>query len=57
MVVSASWIRSHIVAAVAFYGDMTTFGISFTDASGVQRHYALYISARNSSLVLEEYVP
>lgn len=54
---SSMYTDEAFVAAVAFYGDMTTFGISFTDASGVQRHYAVYISARNSSLVLEEYTP
>ena len=43
------------VAGVVFYGDMTTYGISFTDASGVERSYMVYISGRNGALMLEEY--
>jgi len=45
------------VAELPFYGDMTTYGISFADEYGNDRHFALYISGRNGSLVMEEYVP
>ena len=44
-----------LVAGVIFYGDMTAYGISFTDANGIERHFAAYISGRNGMLVLEEY--
>ena len=45
------------VAGVVFYGDMTSYGISFTDAEGQEHHFATYISGRNGSLVLDEYTP
>ncbi len=44
------------VAELLFQGDMTTYGISFTDEAGTERTFALYISGRNGSLVLDEYV-
>ena len=43
------------VASVPFYGDMTTYGISFTDADGNDCFYAVYVSGRNGSLFAEEY--
>lgn len=46
-----------LVAEVVFYGDFTTYGLSFTDESGTQRHFALYISGRNGAPVLQEYTP
>ena len=46
-----------LVTGVVFYGDMTTYGISFTDAGGRERHFAVSISGRNGALVLEEYFP
>lgn len=45
------------LAQVVFWGDMTTYGISFTDADGAQRHYAVSISGRDGSLVCSEYIP
>ena len=45
------------LAQVVFWGDMTTYGISFTDADGQARHYALSISGKDGSLVCTEYVP
>ena len=45
------------LAQVAFWGDMTTYGISFTDADGAQRHYAISISGKDGSLVCAEYLP
>ena len=45
------------VAEVVFYGDMTTYGISFTDSNSNARCFAVYISGRNGALVLEEYHP
>lgn len=43
------------LAQVVFWGDMTTYGISFTDADGAQRHFAVSISGRDGSLVCTEY--
>ena len=45
------------LAQVVFWGDMTTYGISFTDESGQARHYALSISGKDGSLVCTEYQP
>ena len=45
------------LAQVVFWGDMTTYGISFTDADGNARHYAVSISGRDGSLVCTEYLP
>ena len=45
------------LAQVVFWGDMTTYGISFTDAEGAARHYAVSISGRDGSLVCTEYLP
>ena len=45
------------LAQVVFWGDMTTYGISFTDADGAVRHYAVSISGRDGSLVCSEYLP
>ena len=45
------------LAQVVFWGDMTTYGISFTDADGAARHYAVSISGRDGSLVCAEYLP
>ena len=46
-----------LAAAVVFYGDMTAYGISYTDAAGVPRHFAVSISGRNGVLELIEYTP
>ena len=43
------------VAEVVFYGDMSSYGLLFKDNSGAARNYAIYISARNGALILEEY--
>ncbi len=43
------------LAQVVFWGDMTTYGISFTDADGAERHFALSISGKDGSLVCQEY--
>ena len=45
------------LAQVVFWGDMTTYGISFTDADGQSRHYAVSISGKDGSLVCSEYIP
>lgn len=55
------WMRrmqedTFFVAGVVFYGDMTTYGISFVDASGEERHYAVSISGMNGAVVMNEYV-
>ena len=43
------------LAQVVFWGDMTTYGISFTDAKGAERHFAVSISGKDGSLVCTEY--
>lgn len=45
---------SSLLAGVVFYGDMTTYGVAFTDADGAQRLFALSISGRNGMLLLTE---
>ena len=45
------------LAQVVFWGDMTTYGIRFTDERGEVRHYAISISGKDGSLVCTEYVP
>jgi len=46
-----------LVAEVVFYGDFTTYGLTFTDESGTERYFALYISGRNGAPVLQEFEP
>lgn len=46
-----------LVIGVVFFGDLTTYGLSFTDASGVDHHYMLYTSGRNGSVVMQRYTP
>ena len=43
------------LAQVVFWGDMTTYGINFTDADGAERHFAVSISGKDGSLVCQEY--
>jgi len=38
------------LAAVVFYGDMTTYGVTFTDAAGETRSFSLMISGMDGSL-------
>lgn len=45
------------LAQVVFWGDMTTYGISFTDADGEERHYCIGISGKDGSLFCTEYTP
>lgn len=41
--------------SVVFWGDMTTYGVSFTDSNGNRRAYALMISGMDGSLICSEY--
>lgn len=43
-----------LVIGVVFYGDFTTFGLSFHDASGNECRYMIYSSGRNGSVVLQK---
>ena len=47
-------IEKPLVAAVAFYGDTTAYGVSFCDASGMERCFEISISGIDGSLVLNE---
>ncbi|MBQ6835584.1 MAG: hypothetical protein IJO47_00870 [Clostridia bacterium] len=42
------------ILGIVFYGDMTTYGVSFKDENGVNHLYSIYTSGRNGSLVWEE---
>ena len=44
-----------LVAELAFPGDMSMYGIRFTDEAGNTYVYSIYISGRNGALVLSEY--
>ncbi len=44
-----------LVAGVVFYGDMTAYGISFKDDNGNEHNYAVLISGKDGSLVMNEY--
>jgi len=46
----------YFVAGVVFYGDMTTYGISFVDEEGEERYYAVSLSGMDGSLVMNEYI-
>ena len=43
--------------SVVFWGDFTTYGLSFTDSNGNRRSYSLMISGKDGSLVCREYTP
>lgn len=43
-----------LVAGVVFYGDMTTYGLSFMDEGGNMRSFAFSISGKDGSLIAEE---
>ena len=45
-------VEKPLVACVVFYGDMTTYGVSFTDGAGVRHSYEMYISGMDGSLIL-----
>lgn len=46
-----------LVAGLVFPGDMTAYGLSFTDESGAERHFIVSISGRNGAIQMDEYVP
>ncbi len=46
-----------LILGVVFYGDFTTFGLTFTDAAGTQRTYRIFESGRNGSVMMQEYAP
>ena len=43
-----------LLGGVVFWGDMTTYGISFTDASKTARSYELSVSGKDGSLIFAE---
>lgn len=45
------------VAGLVFWGDMTVYGLSFTDEAGGERCFAISLSGRDGSIILDEYVP
>ena len=46
-----------LVAGVVFPGDLTAYGLCFTGSDGTAYHYAVTISGRNGTLVMEPYQP
>lgn len=46
---------TYLVVGVVFYGDMTTYGVSFLDRNGAEHHYAISMSGRNGELEWNEY--
>ena len=46
-----------LVAELAFYGDMTAYGLTCTDEAGNVHHYAVTIRGRNGMLLMQEYTP
>ena len=46
-----------LVAELAFPGDMSMYGIRFTDENGTIHIYSIYISGRNGALELNVYEP
>ena len=45
------------IAGVVYWGDMTTYGISFKDVEEKEYFYALTVSGKDGSLIMEEYDP
>ncbi len=45
-----------LAIGVVFYGDLTTYGLSFRDAEGTLHQYKIYSSGRNGSLCMEAYL-
>ncbi|MBQ4044000.1 MAG: hypothetical protein IJD06_08400 [Clostridia bacterium] len=43
-----------LILTVAFPGDLTTYGLLYTDASGTEHVCILYQSGRNGAVVLQE---
>ena len=43
------------LAQVPFWGDLTTYGISFIDETGRERHFSVLISGEDGSLILREF--
>ena len=48
--------ESYLVAGLVFYGDMTTYGISFVDGEGEERFFSVSLSGMDGSIVMNEYV-
>ena len=46
-----------LVAALSFPGDMTCYGLRFTDGNGAERFFVLSVSGRNGTLCLMEEQP
>jgi len=43
-----------LVLGVVFYGDLTTYVLSFTDANGNERQFMIYESGKDGSIVLQD---
>ncbi len=43
-----------LVVGVVFYGDFTTYGLSFTGAQGNEYNYTIYTSGKDGSVILQK---
>lgn len=48
-------VNQTLKVSIVFWGDFTTYGLSFTDEDGNRRTYALMISGKDGSLICSEY--
>ena len=44
-----------LIVQLVFYGDMTTYGISYTDAQGNRHCHSISVSGKDGSLIFSEY--
>ncbi len=47
-------VDKHLVVGVVFYGDLTTYGLSFKGASGNEYNYTIYTSGKDGSVILQK---
>ena len=43
-----------LLAGVVYYGDLTTYAITFVDSSGAERTFSCFMSGKDGSLIFEE---
>ena len=46
-------VEKSLVVGVVFYGDLTTYGLSFKGVSGNECNYIIYTSGKDGSVILE----
>ncbi len=43
-----------LVVGIVFYGDFTTYGLSFNGAQGNEYNYTIYTSGKDGSVILQK---